>query len=225
MKQVVYYKYLGLKELKRFLEIIVQSRLRGSSYNELNDPMEGCFDYSGFERKDFEEIHRGLKHARICSFQERGQDYPNDYLMWSHYGGEHKGCCIEFTIPMGRNKGWELTPVNYSEETAPIRGGLVEKIRTILSYKSQLWEREREVRAIYIDEERAKTPKATKRDKFLKVDIKAIYLGEGLKKAEQTFYCKLIKSLNPKIAVYRMRKDEQAGQSVYPILIAERIDV
>lgn len=224
MSKQLYYKYRGLKELKRFLEIIVQSRLYGASYNELNDRMEGRFDYSGLGRKDFEEINRGLKHARICSFVERGQDCPNDYLMWSHYGEEHKGCCIEFAIPPSKNKGWELVPVNYSEKTAPIQGDLVEKIRTILSYKSLLWQSEREVRAIHIDEERAKTSQMPKRDKYLKIEIKAIYLGEGLKKAEQAFYCKLIKSLNPKIAVYRMCKDEGRGASYYPVLTAEQIE-
>lgn len=46
MKKEVLYKYRGLSNLKRFLEIILNKKLYGALYTELNDPMEGSFRYN-----------------------------------------------------------------------------------------------------------------------------------------------------------------------------------
>ena len=38
-----YYKFRGLQDLKRFIDIILNKRLYASRYGELNDPMEGVY--------------------------------------------------------------------------------------------------------------------------------------------------------------------------------------
>lgn len=92
-----YYKYRSLSDFERFLDIIVNNRLYGAVYKELNDPMEGKFNTTGLIKKDFEDIYKKLKTTRICSMltKQDCQTFPNDYLMWSHYADSHKGCCIE----------------------------------------------------------------------------------------------------------------------------------
>ncbi len=41
----IYYKYRSLKYdgFERFIDIVLNDRLYGSVYNEMNDPMEGRF--------------------------------------------------------------------------------------------------------------------------------------------------------------------------------------
>lgn len=40
------YKYRSLSKLERILEIIIDRKLYGALYTEMNDPMEGYFQYS-----------------------------------------------------------------------------------------------------------------------------------------------------------------------------------
>lgn len=40
------YKYCSLENLERFLSIIIDKKLHGALYNELNDPMEGYYQYN-----------------------------------------------------------------------------------------------------------------------------------------------------------------------------------
>lgn len=39
------YKYRSLKDMKRFIDILMNRRLYASKYLDLNDPMEGFFLY------------------------------------------------------------------------------------------------------------------------------------------------------------------------------------
>ena len=39
------YKYRPLENLERFFDIIIDKKLYGALYNEMNDPMEGYFQY------------------------------------------------------------------------------------------------------------------------------------------------------------------------------------
>ena len=58
-----YYKYRTLDDLERILDIIVNKRLYGAVYKELNDPMEGKFNKDGLTREDFNAILRGLEYV------------------------------------------------------------------------------------------------------------------------------------------------------------------
>ena len=40
------YKYRSLENIERFLDIIIEKKLYGALYKEMNDPMEGYFQYS-----------------------------------------------------------------------------------------------------------------------------------------------------------------------------------
>ena len=61
LKANTYYKYRNLKDFERFLDVVVNRRLYGAVYKELNDPMEGKFNTTGLEKKDFDEIIKGLR--------------------------------------------------------------------------------------------------------------------------------------------------------------------
>ena len=71
LEQETYYKYRSLQDFERILDIIVNKRLYGAVYKDLNDPMEGKFNKDGLERNDFNEIYTHLKRTRICSLLEK----------------------------------------------------------------------------------------------------------------------------------------------------------
>lgn len=220
-----YYKYQSLSSLKYVLEAVYHSHLYGARLQELNDPMEGKFADVGLVSKDFKEINGALKYTRICSLQPKGseQSCPDDFLMWSHYGGQHHGCCIELSIPSdGRKKqGWVVLPVEYREALPPVQGELQEKITTILTYKSKVWEYEREVRAIYFQAKKVGASKNSDAERFLNVHIKAIYLGARVRIDDCRFYKALIQTLNPEIKVYRMREEKPRGTRFFPLRAEE----
>ena len=100
-----YYKYRSLDDLERILDIIVNNRLYGAVYKTLNDPMEGKFNKNGLNKNDFNEIYAYLNRTRICSLltKQDNQEFPNDYLMWSHYANSHTGCCIALNVTKQHN--------------------------------------------------------------------------------------------------------------------------
>lgn len=189
MTQEVLYKYRGLSNLKRFLEIILNKKFYGALYSELNDPMEGKFRYNyKIPHGIIEALKDQKQKTYICSLSKR-----NDIgIMWTHYAEEHKGCCIEVEVTA---KSWKRIEVKYQSSSIEISD--TSSLLDILKIKSIQWNYEEEVRYI-------KTPKDRK---ALSIKIKRIFLGYKLNKPEFNFYKKLIQTLNPSIEVVKMKKD------------------
>ena len=216
LEQETYYKYRSLQDFERILDIIVNKRLYGAVYKDLNDPMEGKFNKDGLERNDFNEIYTHLKRTRICSLLEKQQeqDFPNDYLMWSHYANSHTGCCIELNITKQHNNGWNLLKVSYQDRLPKVKGEIKDRIRKILSVKTPLWENEHEVRAIKIYDEN----KFSTNSPFYHIKVKAIYLGCKVSKEKCIFYKKIISRINKDIKIYRL-KEEHEIKGYFPKLM------
>lgn len=71
MKKEVLYKYRGLSNLKRFLEIILNKKLYGALYTELNDPMEGSFRYNyKIPHEIIEDLKDQKQKTYICSLSK-----------------------------------------------------------------------------------------------------------------------------------------------------------
>lgn len=221
LEEKTYYKYRSLSDFERFLDIIVNNRLYGAVYKELNDPMEGKFNTTGLIKKDFEDIYKKLKTTRICSVltKQDDQTFPNDYLMWSHYADSHKGCCIEVQHTKQYNDGWQLIEVKYQDNLPIIdTTKLNEGIRSILSVKTPIWNTEHEVRAVkqYDDN------KFSTQSEYYHVKIVAVYFGERVPKTKCEFYQKIISKVNPEIKLYRIREDK-SNHDFFPTLISEPI--
>lgn len=221
LEEKTYYKYRSLSDFERFLDIIVNNRLYGAVYKELNDPMEGKFNTTGLNKKDFEDIYKKLKTTRICSMltKQEDQTFPNDYLMWSHYANSHKGCCIEIQPTKQYNDGWQLLEVKYQDDLPLIdTTNLDEGIRNILSVKTPTWNTEHEVRAIkQYDENKFST-----QSEYYHVKIVAVYFGERVPKAKCEFYKKIISKIKPDIQLYRIREDK-SNPEFFPTLIPKPI--
>ena len=193
------FKYRSLTDLKRALDIIVNKRLYGAKYLSLNDPMEGQFDFDlseKFPHPALQQLFDDRAKTRICSLSKKSnsKDIPNNGILWSMYADEHRGCCIEVEVD---DPEWRKVNVYYSK-LPPIVDSPNVQVIDILSIKFNQWEYENEVRYINTD---PKTP-------YMKVRIKAVYLGCRVDKEDVEFYTSLIKSIDKKITVRQIKKAE-----------------
>ena len=193
-KSNCFYKYRSLENLERFLTIIIDRKLYGALYNEMNDPMEGYYQYNpSFDNTIIDNIVNGKKRTYICSFSRSG----NIGLMWTHYADENRGCCLEVEVT---SKTWRKKPIEYSEHMPEL--SLKTSVDDILGVKAKMWEYEQETR--YLSPE---IPKGKDRPQ-LTVKIKRILVGCKVDRTRYTHLCKIIKALDKDIEIYKMRKSD-----------------
>lgn len=191
-----FYKYRSLKDLKRFISIIMNHELYGALYTELNDPMEGVFRYRSNISHDVVNLVKSKKaRTYICSLSQES----NIGLMWSMYADEYNGCCIKISVT---STTWERLDINYQDNvfSADSSGNLT--IQGILGTKSKQWEHEKEVRYI-----RTMYPVSKSRPK-LSIKIDTIFLGYRISQKDFSFYKNLVRKLDPKIEVKKKSKEE-----------------
>lgn len=191
-----YYKYKSLEEdsFKYFVKMLAESKMYAAKFSELNDPMEGAY----LSDKEIEGYFNLKANERIISLiKKNGQEMPCNMLMWSHYGDEHKGCCIEFHFAKEEDEEKTL-PLEYVEK---IKAEGVNSIGKILRRKFIDWKYEREVR--YLGPEI-----------LVPIVIDRIYLGMkigdiyGDDASEEVFIRNLINRINPEIDIVIMRAED-----------------
>lgn len=171
-------------------------RIWASTYEELNDPMEGAFTYDDSYKYLANSIRSEKSRTFICSFSK---NYTNG-LMWSFYANEHKGCCIELEVsPYVKN--WRGMDVVYKSNLAAIDSKEI-SIDDILCQKSIQWKYEDEYRYIKT------TSLDQKAQRYLKVIIKKIYLGIRMSDKDKRFFKKLINMIDPEIDVIEIKKED-----------------
>lgn len=180
MKKTIYYKYRSIENFKRFLDIILNKRLYGCSFQELNDPMEGHFLYPiHYDPQLKTELIEQLKRKLICSASKK----HNIGLMWSHYADSHKGCCIGFEL--GKTKKWRKLDVDYADSLPSCDS--LNNIDLVMKTKSSHWWYEQEIRFI--------KDKNNKSTCTMPIKIKKIYLGNRMHDKDKRLIKKLIKSV------------------------------
>lgn len=187
------YKYRSLENLERFLDIIIDKKLYGALYKEMNDPMEGYFQYdANVDRGLVRSILDGKNRHYICSLSK---DYDIG-LMWTHYANENKGCCIEVEVT---SKTWLQLDVEYSSQIPVLTDRT--NIEDILKVKAKMWEYEKEVRFL--------SPAVIDKSKrlHLTVRINKIYLGYKVDRNKFNHLKKIITALNPNIEVVKMKRE------------------
>lgn len=188
-----FYKYRSLSNLSRFLTIIIDRKLYGALYNEMNDPMEGYYQYDpSVDKALLNSIVDGKKRTYICSLSKRG----DIGLMWTHYADKNKGCCLEVEVT---SKTWTEVPVDYRNEMPEITPSTTAE--DILRVKAEVWKYEEETRFLSPEIDVKKTrPQLT-------VRINRIFVGCNVDRIEFSHLCKIVKSLDDRIKVIKMRKE------------------
>ncbi len=190
-RQGMFYKYHSLDNFERFISIIIDKKLYGALYSEMNDPMEGYFTYS--ENGNFmRRLVEGKNGTYICSLSRSG----NIGLMWTHYANENRGCCIEVEVT---SETWKEVEVRYSREMPEVT--INSSVRDILEVKSEIWNYEQETRFLSPE-----TPEGTKRPR-LTVRISRVFIGFNVELSVASHLVTIIKALDPKIEVIKMRRD------------------
>jgi hypothetical protein len=178
------FRYRSIKSLQRELTAIEQGYLYCSSYNNLNDPMEGLYTSSNVlrESEDYrtvrQAIHDDKVNIGICSLSET-HDHE---LMWAHYADQFAGICIEYNlsrlltnlpkdVDFVRMFYDERGPTVYRSSKSP-----TELAKMVLSYKNYRWLYEREWR-MFAD--RGKIPYSKKSC------VTRVYLGYRMKAAQK----------------------------------------
>lgn len=89
------YKFKSLDEFEFVADIIMKDRLFSTEFTNLNDPMEGVFEYdSDVSRNIILSIVDEKKKHKICALTK---NYHNP-ILWAHYANSFKGVCIEVEI-------------------------------------------------------------------------------------------------------------------------------
>ena len=188
------YKYRSLENLERFLDIIIDKKLYGALYNEMNDPMEGYFQYDPkVDKRTASYILNGKGKRYICSLSRN----PNIGLMWTHYAAENKGCCLEVEVT---SKSWERLDIDYSEKIPVLTDNMT--VQDVLKVKAKMWEYEQEVRYL----SRQYSPRANR--PRLSVRINKIIFGYKVKNSQYNHLKKVALALNPKIKIEKLKKEE-----------------
>lgn len=149
------YKYRSLRKFDFVADILCKQRFHASSFFDLNDPMEGLFEYPESTKKEYiDAIVEGKRKLRICAFSK---DCKN-ILLWAHYADGFKGICIEVDLrepQLEDIQDYEIVTVEYSLQRVYFsnntRNRVDEMPRIILSKKNKVWKYEKEVRTLSID--------------------------------------------------------------------------
>jgi hypothetical protein len=152
------YKFRDLKKIDRIFDILENKQLYCSSYDDLNDPFEGEYNYyygdstcgvgvcgeaeCGSDGNHYNTLNNC--NLGICSLSSKN----DDVRMWSFYADGHKGICIE--IEWDDDKKQDIYPVTYDLDPKKVTHENLndEVIKRILSRKSSHWNYESESRII-----------------------------------------------------------------------------
>ncbi len=183
------YKYRGLSNLQFALDILVNQRLHAARYKDLNDPMEGQYEYikGTLDAWQRDEIFGQKNEYRLVALSET----HNNVLMWSYYADSHTGMVVgvEITQPDA-----ETLPIDYVDNL-DIDLNHPDIAQRVLSKKLKLWQHERE-RRVFV------------RQPFVSVNVRELYFGVGTPRPVRQLITSIANSFCPGIQISTMTKDD-----------------
>ena len=182
----MFYKYRNLDSFYYVLDIIINKRLFATTFDQMNDPMEGI--YTGrhyFNDVELQALNQYRDDIKFCSLS-RVHDNP---LMWSHYANGGKGVVIEVELDLN-SEDIDIRDVRYGmnfelQHNSNINEQLAKEV---LSRKASFWHYEEEVR-VFTDQE------------FVPVKVKRIIFGEKVDEERKNLLKEVIKSFDPLIVI------------------------
>jgi hypothetical protein len=141
------YRYRVFDE--RTKKIINSEEFFFGDWKDMNDPMEGFFEYFEHEhtKNEITELKNSKNAYGICCFSK---EY-NNILLWSHYADNHKGICIEIEVDdvLCKNQNISFEDIKYKSNIPKLVDSTNQQDRAkwLLSRKTILWNYEKEVRA------------------------------------------------------------------------------
>jgi hypothetical protein len=205
------YRSLGPVAGKKFnqeLDAISSGYVYCSSYDAMNDPMEGSHRESALLKqsklynRSIQAVKSSLNSLGIASFSETKDHEP----MWAYYAGNFEGICIEYNVRRLLNKlpdDHEFVRMTYNEQAPMLyrdSESTENRAKLILSCKSVKWAGEREWRLI-----RPTVGPA----KYLALNaVTAVYLGSRIRPQHEAEIVAVCESA--KIRANKMKVDTYA---------------
>jgi hypothetical protein len=162
------YKYMAAENFNQYSPDYLNGKLYFANRSALNDPLENIsiINRTSSKSKDDNSLDIDpLEKYKICSMTTN----PNNYVMWSHYAGNHKGVCLEVEIDKNilDNQKIKLEKVIYSRRLPVILDFVYPDdfingnyswadVKKMLFYKLHTWSYEDEWRLV-IESDEAKT--------------------------------------------------------------------
>ena len=188
-----FHKYRSLKNFKRFMDILINERLYACKYSDMNDYMEGYYlcRSDSVTRDTIQELRNSKGNLRICSLSKISK---ND-VMVTHYSDGGKGIVLGVKI---KDKNVDVRRVRYAglpefeklEETT-----LEEKAKEILTYKTESWSYEDEIRVFT-------------REEYVKIKIEEIIFGPKISPDDEKLIRDIVKRMKIKI---KCKKWDEVG--------------
>ena len=185
---------------RRTKDIFENSRLFMAQYFNMNDPMEAFYNANRLYEDEIRNIRADKTKLRICSLSKT----YSDVLMWAHYGGSHKGVCIEVEVD---DRDATEMEVHYRSQLWTPQTIYPNIAEDIMSHKFIPWQYEEEVRFIRKLNGRENDPQ------FLNIHITKVYLGCALSDDDRQKYERRINSWlsnnnHPLVPIYKLEQDD-----------------
>ena len=180
------FKYRSIEDMFYVLDIIINQRLYATTFDQMNDPMEGI--YTGqqhFNDNELEALDRYRGSIKLCSLS-RVHDNP---LMWSHYTNGSRGVVIELELDWNSDD-IDICNVCYGTNFELQHNSNIDQqlAKEVLSHKASFWHYEEEVR-VFTDRN------------FIPIKVKRIIFGEKVDEERKNMLKKIIKSFDSSIQI------------------------
>lgn len=184
LRNQILYKYRSLENFERFADILFHQRIYASTYDTMNDPMEGLYKYKIGAP---EELIQYLKDEKMGI---RFSCFSHDStigLQWSYYAGGSTGVVIGVKI---KNEHLKKVEIKYNSDIPNFANGNINEItaREILSYKLNGWRHEKEVRVF--------TDNNSSDDNFIEVEIVEVIVGPKISKNNYKLIETMVNTIN-----------------------------
>lgn len=184
-KEEVLYKYRSFDSFENLVDILVNSRVYAATFDAMNDPMEGCYNFpDSYSAGDIEELESVISKQKFCSLST-SRDID---LMWAHYSNGNRGICIGVTLKSTKKSGCALRVKYEGQPNLIHRSDSKEgddRTRRILRYKSPCWQYEEEVRLF------------SNEGHLIDVEIKEVIFGKRVDKKIKPLVEALITKFQP----------------------------
>lgn len=180
----MFYKFRSLDNFQFVLDIIVNQRLYAASLDTMNDPMEGFYTHESDMPEEaiiaLEEHKKSLKFSSLTM-------YDNNPLMWAHYANGCRGVAIGVEF----KDGVDFRNVIYGthSQLSVNKPTTLERAKRVLSYKSDFWHYEDEVR-VFAD-----------KGNYVSVVVKKVVIGERADRSKKSLLKKIVSAVNPTIQI------------------------
>lgn len=187
-------EFVRARYLKQKLPERVGKQMQQLSTEELRS----MFVKSG--KDTIEEAQRRFETLGVSCFSE----VRDELLMWSHYGGKHKGFCLEFDT--SHQPFEKIRQVRYSTAMPEIQIGtllLNESYDTVIdlfSTKSASWSYEKEWRVLHAN--------AETRFHYSAECLTGIYFGPEISSEALEIICLVLQGQNPNVKFWKGRRSK-----------------